>query len=144
MQGPFPSSALSAGADPHKTPVLKDTKYFLVRGSGPKRGKYCGVIAEGGPMVPETRSVFWTNRQQDVVLPESAVHECQADSEITCVVIRELSAEEAAAHHNGPLTAQQDLDLAGVSTDALEAAIARRKAAEQAQAAGQSAPRKKN
>lgn len=142
MQGPFPSAAL--GTDPHKTPILKDTKYFLVRGSGPKRGKYCGVIAEGKPMEPDTRSVFWTNVQQDVVLPESAVHECQRDSEITVVVIRELTAEEAAAHHNGPLTAQQDLDLAGVSTDALEAALARRKAAEQAQAAGQSAPRKKN
>jgi hypothetical protein len=125
-----PSAVAGPGADPHRTPIRADTKYFLVRGSGPKRGKYCGVIAEGKAMEPETRSVYWTNQQQDVVLPASAVTECQADSEITVVVIRELTAEEAAAHHNGPLTVQQDLDLAGVSTDALEAALARRKAAE--------------
>lgn len=141
-QAAFPSSVAGPGADPHKTPILKDTKYFLVRGSGPKRGKYCGVIAEGKPMEPDTRSVFWTNVQQDVVLPASAVAECQADAEITCIVVRELTAEEAAAHHNGPLTAQQDLDLAAVSTDALEAALARRKAAETAQQAA--IPRKRN
>jgi hypothetical protein len=115
------------------TPVREGERYFLVRGRGPKRGKFCGVIAEGKPMEPDTRSVYWTDNEQEVVLPASAVEECKRDKEITCLVVRELSAEEAAAHHNGPVTAQQDLELAAIPTEALEAALARRKAAEVSQ-----------
>ena len=74
-------------------------------------------------------SIFWNTQEIELALPESAYLECQSDPEIVVVAIREISAEDAAAHVRGPVVAGELAKLESASTEALEAEIARRRAA---------------
>jgi hypothetical protein len=114
-------------------------KKFLVRGSAAgivddrpieeqkrsPRGRYRGLL-EAGDVGKPGRSVFWTKSQQDVVLTESALRECQADPMIVVVVLREVSDEEAAKIAAGEVAAAQAEQLGGLSDEALEAELVRR------------------
>jgi len=115
-------------------------KLYLVRGSAAgllddrpieeqvkaPRGRYRGLLepgTDGGP----GKTVYWTKKQQELVLPESALKECQQDPEILVVVLREVSPEEAAQIAAGAVQAAESEQLAGVSVEALQAELLRRK-----------------
>ena len=118
---PAPTSAGS--------PAKGGTRYFLCQGRSTTRGKYRGLLevdAETGDGV----SIYWSTQQIEVILTETALRECQADPEIVVVPIREVTAEDAAAHVRGPVVAGELAKLETASTEALEAEIARRKAAQ--------------
>lgn len=124
--------ASSAAASPVLAASPAETKapmrFFLCRGRSTTRGKYRGVI-ETDPSTGEGVSIFWNTQEIELALPESAYLECQSDPEIVVVAIREISAEDAAAHVRGPVVAGELAKLESASTEALEAEIARRRAA---------------
>lgn len=104
-------------------------RYLLCRGRSTTRGKYRGIL-ETDATTGESVSLYWSQQEIEVVLTESAYKECQSDPEIVVVSIREVTAEEAAAHVRGPVVAGELARAEALSTEALEAEIARRKAAQ--------------
>lgn len=116
-------------------------KLFLCRGRGPERGKYRGLVQTMGTLSPEGKSIFWGKETQEVALPESAVLECENDPEIVIVRVREMSAEEAAEHVQGPVAAQQAVDISMASAEQLQAEMARRGIAPVAPNAASPAPK---
>lgn len=125
------ASSDAAPAAPAAPPPPVERPFLLVRGRSVGSGKYRGQLkpADLGQMSGDTRSVFWPgNAEQEVVLTPSAFRECQEDPEIVVVRIRDLTAEEAAAHVQGPVAAEEGIDASQLSDEALEAELQRRRA----------------
>lgn len=118
-------------------------RYVLVRGStNSPKGKWRGAVeaAPGGAMMPDTTSIFWPpKKSQDVILTESALRECQGDSEISVIVVREASEDEFREFMRGQAVAAELVSaLSDAPTDALERELSRRR---QVEAAGKKAGR---
>lgn len=122
--GPM-AEVIAAANAPSKAPPAE--RFFVCTGRGPARGKFRGQITKSSD--GEGISVFWNESPLEVVLPQSAIDECRKDPEIVLLVGNEISAEDAAKHVAGPVVARELVDMSLASTEALEAEVARRKAA---------------
>lgn len=91
-------------------------------------GKYRGVLSVD-PATGDGVSLYWTKDLIEVAIPESTLRECQADGEIVIVPVRKITKAEAEQHVRGPAVAGELAKVEAVSTEALEAELARRKAA---------------
>jgi len=119
------AETIAAVNAPSKAPATE--RFFVCTGRGPARGKFRGQIAKSTD--GEGISVFWSENPIEVVLTQSAIDECRKDPEIVLLVGNEISAEEAEKHVAGPVVARELVDMSLASTEALEAEVARRKAA---------------
>lgn len=122
--GPM-AEVIAAANAPSKAPPAE--RFFVCQGRGPARGKFRGQIAKSSD--GEGISVFWGESPLEVVLTQDAIDECRKDPEIVLLVGNEISAEDAAKHVAGPVVARELVDMSLASTEALEAEVARRKAA---------------
>lgn len=108
-------------------------RYYLVHGRAAilrqnATGKYRGLLSVD-PDTGDGVSIYWTKETKEIALSEATLRECQADPEILVVPIREITKAEADAHVAGPAVAAELAKVEGLSVEALEAEIARRKAA---------------
>ena len=91
-------------------------------------GKYRGILSVD-PATGDGLSLYWTKDLIEVAIPESTLREVQGDGEIVIVPIRKITKADAEAHVRGPAVAGELTKVESVSTETLEAEIARRKAA---------------
>lgn len=122
-----PMAEVIAAASAPSKPAASAERFFVCTGRGPARGKFRGQIAKSSD--GEGISVYWSENPVEVVLTQSAIDECRKDPEIVLLVGNEISAEDAAKHVAGPVVARELVDMSLASTEALEAEVARRKAA---------------
>lgn len=122
-----PMAEVIAAANAPSKPAASAERFFVCTGRGPARGKFRGQIAKSSD--GEGISVYWSENPVEVVLTQSAIDECRKDPEIVLLVGNEISAEDAEKHVAGPVVARELVDMSLASTEALEAEVARRKAA---------------
>lgn len=130
QQAPQAQAPIPTQAQP-SAPVGE--RYYLVQGRAAilrqnATGKYRGLLSVD-PDTGDGVSIYWTKETKEIALSEATLRECQADPEILVVPILEITKAEAEAHVAGPAVAAELAKVESLSVEALEAEIARRKAA---------------